>query len=81
MSLETIAAVNRSVVLRLERNLRFLSTLNANTGKHLTLLIAAVFPLVSAVTATNGLMLKALLRVKLLFPCGKDKILATILAY
>ena len=80
---KAVAAVYRTIVLRLERNLRFLAAVCADDLVHLALLTAltAAAALIAAVTAAYRLILETLLRIKFLFSCTKDKILTTVLAY
>ena len=80
---EAIAAVDRAVILRLERNFRLLA---AGSACHLerraltAVAIMAAASLSAAVAAANRIILKPLLLVELLLTCGERELLATILA-
>jgi hypothetical protein len=82
--IKAVTAVNRTVILRLERNLCIASAISADNGKHLTLRLisaltgAATF--VAAVTAADRLILKAFFRVKFLFACAEDELFTAVLA-
>ena len=80
---EAIAAVNRTLVSRLEGNFGFFSAVCANDGKHLAMLasIAVAAALIAAVTAAGGLVLEAFLGVEFLFACAENEFLAAVLAY
>ena len=82
MLAEAVAAINRTIVFRLERNLRFLSAFRADHREHLALfaVVTAAATLVAAITAASRLVLEALLRVKLLLACAEDEIFAAVLA-
>ena len=80
---EAVTAVDRTVVLRLERHFRLLAAVSADDFVHLALLatLAAATALLAAVTAANRLVLKAFFRIKLLLACAEDELLAAVLAY
>ena len=82
MLAEAVAAIYRTVILRLERTLRLLSAVRADHREHLALLavVTGAATLVAAITATGRLVLEALLRVKFLLACAEDELLATVLA-
>jgi hypothetical protein len=81
---EAVAAVNRTIILRLERNLCLASAVSAYHSKHLALCLlsalAGTTTLVAAVAAADWLILKAFFRVKFLFACAEDELLATVFA-
>lgn len=83
MVAEAVAAVNRTIILRLEGDLSLLAAISANNSEELTLCnaIALTTTLITAVTATNGLILKALLLVECLLTSGENKVVATIFAF
>ena len=82
---EAITAIDRSVILRLERNLRIAATFRTDHREHLTRFALSPVPgtaaLVATVAAASRLIFEAFFRVKLLFPDGKDEIFAAVLAY
>ena len=61
---EAVTAVDRTVVLRLERHFRLLAAVSADDFVHLALLatLAAATALLAAVTAADRLVLKAFFR-------------------
>jgi hypothetical protein len=75
-----IAAVNRSVVARLERNLSFLAAARADGGKELTRRLIGVLPQIAALFAALRLVLEASLSVEFLFTRGESEIFAAFLA-
>ena len=83
MVAEAVAAVNRTIILRLEGDLSLLAAISANNSEELTLCnaIALATTLITAVTAANGLILKALLLVECLLTSGENKVVATIFAF
>ena len=85
LRVEAVAAVDRTIRLRLERDFRILAALSTDHMEHLTLaaalLITAATALVAAVTAACRLVLKALLRVELLLTGREHEIAAAFLAY
>lgn len=84
-SLEAVAAVYRTIILRLKWNLGLLATLSAYYGEHLalfpvsTLTIATL--LIAAITAANRLVLKAFFCIKFLLACAEDEFLTAVLTY
>ena len=84
MLAEAIAAINRAIIFRLERNLCLAAAVSADHREHLALFalsaVTVAATLVAAITATGRLVLEALLRVKFLLACAKDELLATVLA-
>jgi len=83
MLVEAVAAVDRTLILRLEGDLSLLAALRADDLVHLALLAAVTIAatLVAAVAATGRLVLKTLLGVEFLLTGGEDELLATFLAY
>ena len=79
---EALAAVYRTIVVGLEGNLAGVATVCAGCVKHLTsaTFTAACLELSTAITASLGLMLKALLCVKLLLTGGEYEFLSAVLA-
>ena len=73
---EALAAVNRSVVARLERNLCFLTAVCAYGGEHFFRFLGAVLSLVTACFASLGLVLEASFRVEFLLTCGENEFVA-----
>ena len=84
MLAEAIAAINRAIIFRLERNLCLAAAVSADHREHLALFalsaVTVAATLVAAITATGRLVLEALLRVKFLLACAEDELLATVLA-
>ena len=83
MLAEAVAAINRTIVFRLERNPRFLSAFRADHREHLAFLavVTGAAALIAAVAAAGGLVLEALLRIKFLFARGEDKLLTAVFAH
>ena len=83
MLVEAVAAVNRTLILRLEGNLSLLAALRADHLVHLARLSAVTVAaaLVAAITAAGRLVFKTLLGIELLLTCGESEFLATFLAY
>jgi hypothetical protein len=77
---EAFAAIYRSVVAGLERNLSFLAAVSANGGEHFSLFLVYVLSLVTAYLASLGLVLEALFCVEFLFAGGEHEIIAAFLA-
>ena len=82
---EAIPAQNRAIIARLERHLCFRTALRANSIEHFAgsrrrSAIAATFPNISAVLATDRLVFKAFLRVELLLAGCEYEIFAAVFA-
>jgi hypothetical protein len=75
-----IAAVNRSVVARLERNFSFLAAARADSCEKLTRRLIGVLPKIAALFAALRLVLEASLGVEFLLTGCKGEILAAFLA-
>ena len=82
MLAEAVAAINRTVILRLERNLRLLPAFCADYREHLALLavVTGTATLVAAIAAASGRILEILLVVEFLLTNGENELLAAILA-
>jgi hypothetical protein len=81
--LEALAAVDGTVVVRLEGNLALLAAVGADSVEHLTggsLLTALCLAGIAAITASLGLVGKALLGVELLLAGGENEFASAILA-
>ena len=80
---EAVAAVNRTLISRLERNFGFLAAVGADDGEHLAVLaaITVAAALVAAVAAARGLVLEAFFGVKFLFARAEDEFFTAVLAY
>ena len=80
--LEALAAVNGTIVVRLERNLALLTAVSAGSVKHLAgrSLTALSLTGVAAITASLGLVGEALLGVELLLAGGENEFASAILA-
>jgi len=81
--LEALAAVDGTVVVRLEGNLALLAAVGANSVEHLacgSLLTALSLAGVAAITASLGLVGEALLGVELLLAGGENEFASAILA-
>ena len=82
---EAVPAQDRTVVARLEGDLRLRSALCAYSivhfaGARCRSAIPAAFPYIPAILATDRLILEAFFRVELLFAGSEYEILATVLA-
>ena len=75
-----LAAENRAIVRRLERNLCLFAALCASGGEEFAGALTGVLASVAASLATLGLILEALLCVELLLTCGENEFLTAILA-
>ena len=82
MLAEAVAAINRAIILRLERDLRLLSAVRADHREHLALfaVVTGAATLVAAIAAASRLILAAFLCIKPLLACAENKILAAVLA-
>lgn len=76
-----LAAIDRSVLGRLEGNLCLFAAGCADSGEHLTVCFASVLSLVAAGLASLRLVLEAFLGIELLLTCSERKLLAAFLAY
>ena len=80
MLAEALAAVDRTVILRLERDFCLFAAIGTDDLEHLAFAtLAATTALVAAIAAALRLVFKALLCVEFLFTCGENKFLAAIL--
>lgn len=84
--MEAIAAIDRAVVARLERNLAVFSACGADSVKHLTVrttsaAVRVVLACITAGLATLGLVIETLFCVELLLSGGECELLSTVLAY
>ena len=80
---EAVTAVDRTVVLRLERHFRLLAAVSADDFIHLALFatLAAATALITAVTAARRLVLETFLSVEFLLTSGERKFFTTFFAY
>lgn len=80
---EAVPAIYRTIILRLEGDLSLLAAISANHGEEFTrgYAVTLTAALVTAVTAANRLVFKALLLVECLLTGGENKIVATIFAF
>ena len=76
-----LAAVNRSVVGRLERNFRFLAALSASRGEELFLGLSGVLSGIAARLAALRLVLETALSVEFLLTGGENEFLSAIFAF
>ena len=74
------AAINRTIVPRLERNFAFFSAGSAYSIKHFALRSAVVLTGIAARFASLWLVSEALFLEEILFACGEYKFLAAIYA-
>ncbi len=74
-----LAAINGSIVLRLEGYAGFLSAVCANSGKELSLRLSCVLSCVAASLASLGLVLEASLCIELLLACCEGELLSAVL--
>lgn len=80
MLFKALAAINRSVVLRQERNLVNLSAVSACDFVHFPVLSYAVLSRNSALFASYRLVLEALFSIKFLLAGGKNEFLTAVFA-
>ena len=78
--LEASVAVNRTVFLRLERNLSVSTALSADGVKHLAGSALSVLLGLTALAAAAGLVLKALFGIEFLLTGGEHELGAAIFA-
>jgi hypothetical protein len=78
---KAVAAVNRTIRLGLERNLRLAAASSACGGKVLAGTTGSGFASIAAGFAALGLVLEASLSVEFLLAGGENKLLATLFAY
>ena len=78
---EAIAAVNRAIGLRLERNTRFAAAGSAGSGEILTGTTGSVLACVAAGLAALRLILEASLSVELLLAGSENELVAAFFAY
>ena len=78
---EALAAVDRTVLARLEGNLASLAAAGADSVKHLALTAGSVLAGITAGLAALGLVLETTAGVELLLTGGPNELLAAILAY
>ena len=67
MGLETVTAVNGSIILRLERDFASGATFRAYCIVHFALAIACCFLCIAAILAANRFILKAFFSIEFLF--------------
>jgi hypothetical protein len=78
---KALAAVDRTVRLGLERNLRLAAAGSANSGEILAGTAGSVLASIPAGLAALGLILEAALCVELLFTGGEHELLAALFAH
>ena len=78
---EALAAVDRTVLARLEGNLAGLAAAGAGSVEHLALAAGRVLAGITAGLAALGLVLETTAGVELLLAGGPNELLAAILAY
>ena len=78
---EAIAAVDRTVGLRLERDASLAAASRAGSGEVLSGATGRVLTSVAAGLAALGLVLEAALRIKLLLTGGENELIAALFAY
>ena len=78
---KALAAVDGTVRLGLERNLRLAAAGSADSREELTRTAGGVLASVAAGLAALGLVLEAALCIKLLLTGGKNKFFAALFAY
>jgi hypothetical protein len=76
---ETLAAVDRTVRLGLERNLRLAAARSADSGEILAGTTGCILAGIAAGLATLGLILEASLSIKFLLAGGEHELLAAFL--
>lgn len=77
---EAVAAVNRAIGLRLERNFGFAAAVGAGSGEEFTRATGSRFAGVTAGLASLGLVLEAAFSVEFLFAGGENEIGAAFFA-
>jgi hypothetical protein len=77
---EALAAVDRTVRLRLKRNSGLAAAGSAGSREELAGTAGSILTSVAAGFAALGLILETLLRVKLLLTCGENEIRAALFA-
>ena len=78
---EALAAVDRTVLARLEGNLAGLAAAGADSVEHLALTTGRILAGIAAGLAALGLVLETTAGVELLLAGGPNELLAAILAY
>ena len=78
---KALAAINRSVVSRLERHLSLGATGGADGGVHLSLLLGSILSGVTARLASLGLILEPSLGIKVLLTGSEHELRATVFAH
>ena len=78
---EALAAVDRTVLARLEGNLASLAAAGADSVKHLALTAGSVLAGITAGLAALGLIGKTALGIELLLTGGEHELIATFFAY
>ena len=82
MFAEAVAAIDRTIVLGLERNLGFLAAIGAGHGEHLPTFVAVAIAsaFVATIPAPYRLILEAAFTVKFLFARAEDEFFPAVLA-
>jgi hypothetical protein len=78
---EAVAAINRTIGLRLKRNLSLAAASSASCSEELTGAAGSVLAGVTAGLAALGLVLETTLSVEFLLTGGKSKLVAALFAY
>ena len=83
MLAETVAAIDGTIILRLERDFGFLATVGASHGKHLATFdaVAVTFTFATTIAATHGLILETFFSIEFLFARAENKFFSAVLAY
>ena len=83
MLAETVAAIDGTIILRLERDFGFLAAIGTSHGEHLATFdaVAAAFTFATAIATTYRLILETFFRVEFLFARCESKFFSAVLAY
>ena len=76
-----LAAINRAILTRTERNLCFLTAVCAGSSEILALSLTGILSCITASLALLRIICKALLCIKLLLAGGEYELLSALIAY
>ena len=82
MLAETVAAIDVTIILRLERDFGLLAAVSASHCEHLATFdaVTAALTFAAAIATTHGLILETFLRVEFLFARTENKFFSAVLA-
>ena len=83
MLAETVATIDGTIILRLERDFGLLAAVSASHCEHLATFdaVTAALTFAAAIATTHGLILETFLRVEFLFARTENKFFSAVLAY